>query len=324
MTSELVQNFADLHQGGAVADAGDEFRPRKDPDGKPTAHEGPAYLAAIDDHLYGDEPLGVYPLMPTTPPTVWWGAVDWDVDKDRNYPEHSLIHAANVTNVLDMYGITSFTEISRSKGVHLWVYAKEPVPAKTMRNALMAACSVVKAPVVEVYPKQIALSGKGFGNGIRLPYPRVGFHGKQVVRRGSWTLSVDEFVKEATAHRYPAPVFEELEELAPKVVTPSPMPTRRLSWAKRRRVGSVSQEILDRGPAMINGKVDRSKSMFTLAVGLLGAGWSHDEVIRTLSDWDARFARKFTDRPDADQRYAEMVAAADRRYRADQGVLHGT
>tara|TARA_B100000287_G_scaffold226069_1_gene213315 strand:+ start:907 stop:1878 length:972 start_codon:yes stop_codon:yes gene_type:complete len=323
MSSEIVEDFADLHQGGAVADAGDEFRPRKDPDGKPTAHEGPAFIAAVQDHLYGDYPLGVYPLLPTTPPTVWWGAVDWDVDKDRDYPEHSLIHAANVSNVLDMYGMVSFTEISRSKGVHLWVYAKEPVEAKTMRNALMAACLIVKAPVNEVYPKQVALSGKGFGNGIRLPYPNIGRPGKQIIRRGSWTLSLDEFVREAMNNRYPATKFEELTELAPKAVTPSPVPQRKLSW-RRKSIGRVSQGILDNGPAMIDGKVDRSKSMFTLAIGLVRAGYSQAEAISTLSEWDDRFARKFTDRPDAEQRYAEMVAAAERRHRADQGVLRGT
>lgn len=323
MSSEIVQDFADLHQGGAVADAGDEFRPRKDGDGNPTAHEGPAYIAAVDDHLYGDSPLGIYPLLPTSPPTVWWGAVDWDVDKDKDYPDHSLIHAANVSNVLDMYNMVSFTEISRSKGVHLWVYAKEPVEAKTMRNALMAACSVVKAPVVEVYPKQTALSGKGFGNGIRLPYPNIGRPGKQLIRRGSWTLSLDEFVREAMNNRYPISKFEELTELAPKAVTPSPVPQRKLSW-RRKSIGTVSQEILERGPAMIDGKVDRSKSMFTLAIGLVRAGYSQAEAISTLANWDDRFARKFTDRPDAEQRYAEMVAAAERRHRADQGVLRGT
>ena len=90
MSSEIVQDFADLHQGGAVADAGDEFRPRKDPEGKPTAHEGPAYIAAVEDHLYGDYPLGVYPLLPTSPPTVWWGAIDWDVDKAVSYTHLTL------------------------------------------------------------------------------------------------------------------------------------------------------------------------------------------------------------------------------------------
>lgn len=324
MSSDLIDNFAALHQGGAVADAGDEFRPRKDPDGKPTAHEGAAYIAAVHEHLFGDYPLGVYSLMPTSPATVWWGAVDWDVDPDKDYPEHSLIHAANVTQVLDMYGVVSFTEISRSKGVHLWVYASEQVEAKTMRNALMAACQVVKAPVVEVYPKQIALSGKGFGNGIRLPYPHIGRPGKQIVRRGSWTLSLEEFVSEAMNNRYPASKFEELTELAPKAVTPSPVPQRRFKWNKGQRLGHVSQEIMERGPAMIDGKIDRSKSMFTLAVGMVRAGYSQNQAVQALSDWDARWAHKFTDRPDAEQRYADMFAAAERRHRSTQGEFHGT
>jgi len=324
MSSEIVQDFADLHQGGAVADAGDEFRPRKDPEGKPTAHEGPAYIAAVEDHLYGDYPLGVYPLLPTTPPTVWWGAIDWDVDKDRDYPEHSLIHAANVSNVLDMYNMVSFTEISRSKGVHLWVYAKEPVEAKMMRNALMAACLIVKAPVTEVYPKQIALSGKGFGNGIRLPYPNMGRPGKQIIRRGSWTLSLDEFVREAMNNRYPATKFEELSKLAPKVVNPSPIPQKKTSWRPMRRLGPISQDIMDRGPAMIDGKIDRSKSMFTLAGGLCLAGYSHNEAAKILAEWDDRFAHKFTNRPDAQQRYMDIVAAADRSLRQHQGAFHGT
>ena len=79
----LVRDFALLHQGGATADAGDSFRPRKDGDGKPTGFQGHAFELAIEEHLYHDSPLGVYPLIPSDPPTVWFGLIDWDL---------SLIH----------------------------------------------------------------------------------------------------------------------------------------------------------------------------------------------------------------------------------------
>ncbi len=318
MSSEIVHRFAELHQGGGVADAGDNFRPRKDPNGNPTGFQGDAYLTYINEHLYGEDPLGVYPLI-GDPPTVMWGAIDWDIGD-----EYSLIHAANVTEVLKQQNIESFTELSRSKGAHLWVYAKEPVSAKLMRNSLMAACLIVKAGIDEVYPKQTKRPSGGWGNGIRLPYPGVGRVGRQLVRKGSWTLSLEEFVQQAWAARVSAEQLETLESLAPKIVPPSPIPTRRTSWKHKRVLKKISQDIWDNGPQMIDGKIDRSKSMFTLGIGLARSGFDIQETASQLSEWDARWGRKFTERPDAHQQYIDLATAARRRFETDQGTLNGT
>jgi hypothetical protein len=72
--------------------------------------------------------------------------------------------------VLRQVGVASHVERSRSKGYHLWVFFTEEMPAFDVRTGLMAACNVVGAPTKEVNPKQVELSDRGWGNGVRLPY----------------------------------------------------------------------------------------------------------------------------------------------------------
>ncbi len=309
----LVQNFARLHQGGATADAGDEFRPRKDPNGNPAGFSGQAFQTAIEEHLYHDLPLGVYPLVPEGTPTVWFGVVDWDAPRDPE-PERQ---AANVTTALKHFGVQAFTEVSRSKGFHLWIYAENPVPAQLMRNALTAACLLVDSPILEVYPKQVALSGKGFGNGIRLPYPSSALAGRQIMRLGPWTLTVQEFVKEAMASLVSTEKLEEIAALlpAPKPA-PSPVPRRRRSDLDKLPV--PVQEMLEHGP--LGG--DRSASLFTLACHLAGHGEPREAALPLIEQFDERWLQKFTTRPDRDRRYEEMFDKAIQQVSVTQQSLY--
>tara|TARA_Y100000385_G_scaffold291422_1_gene369318 strand:+ start:2747 stop:3697 length:951 start_codon:yes stop_codon:yes gene_type:complete len=301
MSRALAESFARLHQGGAVAD-GIEFRPRKDANDKPTGYFGEAYLVSVEEHLFADEPLGVYPLIPGEPPTVNFGVVDWDAPRD---PE-PLIQAANVTKVFDAFNVVAFTELSRSKGVHLWIYAAEPIEAKLMRDAMMAACLLVEAPVKEVYPKQISLTNKNFGNGIRLPYPAVSNPGRQVMRLNSWTLTLEEFCKYAEQNLVTREQLERIAAHLPKPqAPPSPMPLRRRRSDADKYPPDLQDQI-NNGPT----GTDRSDSLFTLACRLMQCGESKERSVALLSEWDDRWVRKFSDRQDKTQRYEEMCDSA--------------
>ena len=122
--AELVKRFAELHQGGAIADLyGGGVRPRKDAAGAPTGHNGASWYINVEAHLFGEEPLAVYPILRDAN-ELWFGAIDWDIgDND------SLVHAYNVEQALAYLDINSFVEMSRSKGVHLWIYVDQPVKA---------------------------------------------------------------------------------------------------------------------------------------------------------------------------------------------------
>lgn len=181
MPDSLVVEFANLFQGRTDAvgtEAGGCIR---------LPGEW-AVQRAIDLHLGhgGKDAIGIYPmrLFPMAKATgsgefvraedatneaewrVHWGCIDFDEGE-----EISLVHARNVRTALQQLGLTSWIERSRSKGFHVWLFADEWVPARTMRRALLAACQLVDAPTKEINPKQEELNDDQLGNYVRLSHP---------------------------------------------------------------------------------------------------------------------------------------------------------
>lgn len=114
------------------------------------------------NHLTGGAGIGVYPAVPSNPPFCVWGCSDIDVE--------DLGAARLLQRTLEMANVPSFVERSRSKGYHVWVFADQPVPAETMRRALLVAHQVADYPAREVNPKQSDVSAHKVGNYVRLPY----------------------------------------------------------------------------------------------------------------------------------------------------------
>ena len=75
----------------------------------------------------------------------------------------------------------------------MWVFFQEAMPATDVRNGLLAACEIVEAPAKEVNPKQTELTGKGWGNGVRLPYPAGRQTGRNVILSGGEEMDVESF-----------------------------------------------------------------------------------------------------------------------------------
>lgn len=100
-------------------------------------------------HLYYTGSVGVYPMVDNK---VHWGCVDIDLG------EEMLAMAQNLQTVLAFYKLTSWIEKSKGKGFHIFVFANDWVPAKTMRRALIVACEIAGVPPTEVNPKQEELS----------------------------------------------------------------------------------------------------------------------------------------------------------------------
>jgi hypothetical protein len=137
----------------------------------------PVTILTYRQHLHKGPYIGIYPMLPSiarlTPNgaedagwSVCWGCVDFDEGD-----EPSLIHAQNLTALLGRLGVQAWIERSRSKGYHVWVFASEWVPARTMRRALLWATEAVGAPTREVNPKAEELQPGQLGNYVRLPYP---------------------------------------------------------------------------------------------------------------------------------------------------------
>lgn len=288
-----VEDFAELHKGGFIANVAKGVKPLTRQGNYVEAY-GEEYEDLIKKHLEGDANIGVYPLWQKN--GVWmvnWGAVDLD-DGDI-----SDVHANNLQKLLTKMGIVSWKEPSRSKGYHVWVYLQAPMAASLVRKALIGACRIVDVPVREVYPKQESLEKDSIGNCLRLPYPGGRTPGKQEVEGYSW----QKFAKEALENRtLPAT----LRKLLPLHAATEP---KKLKYVDRgfRLDGEflgLAKELWEKSEYE-----DRSKALFGFATSLI---WQEFTFEATL-DWVRRFddrLEKFTDRPDRERQLRNLVERA--------------
>ena len=288
-----VEDFAELHKGGFIANVAKGVKPLTRQGDYVEAY-GEEYEELIKKHLEGDANIGVYPLWQKNGGwMVNWGAVDLDDG------EISYVHAANLQKLLTKMGITSWKEPSRSKGVHVWVYLQAPMAASLVRQALIGACRIVDVPNREVYPKQISLEKGSIGNCLRLPYPGGRTPGKQEIEGYSW----QKFTKEALLNRTPPAI---MRKLLPLHAATEP---KKLKYVDRgfRLEGEflgLAKELWEQ-----NEHEDRSKSLFGFATSLI---WQEFTIDATL-DWVRRFddrLQKFTGRADRERQLRNLVERA--------------
>lgn len=149
-------------------------------------------------HLEGVRGIGVYPAVPVAggDPFCVWGCSDIDVE--------DLSAARLLQRTLEVAGITSYVERSRSKGYHVWVFADGRVHAEDMRRALLVVHQVADYPAREVNPKQSDVSATKVGNYVRLPYLG-GLCGtperRVILDEHDNPMPLDDFVADALATR---------------------------------------------------------------------------------------------------------------------------
>ena len=134
-------------------------------------------------HLQGTATLGVYPVRADQ--TVLFGALDIDVRKsalttDGANPsmttqlrEMVQADARRLARQFDQLHLPVYVEESGYKGVHLWIFFAEPVPAASVKRFLEAVVGRVGPPSPElqweVFPKQDQVAEDQLGNLIKLP-----------------------------------------------------------------------------------------------------------------------------------------------------------
>ncbi len=317
--SQVVFDFTLLFRGGKVAidDPADSkgFRPWQTDDGGFIPADGKGFIEIIEDHLLCGPHVGVYPLFQLGPYfKVYWGCVDWD-----SGPEESLVHARNVHEALRQLDVVSHVERSRSKGFHLWVFFTEAMPAHAVREGLFAACDVVGAPTKEVNPKQVELSDRGWGNGVRLPYgvnrQRGGFNEMMNPNATISMIPVHAFTKNAMATLVTPEAWEAVTALySPPEALPGAeeMPEPAMEVVSLRGLSAV---IRKNGPRCTSDKPhgDRSATLFSLACAMIREGYELNVVAGELEGADRDWGGKYARRPDGRQRLWTMVVAAKKQ-----------
>lgn len=110
-------------------------------------------------HLHGRARLGIYPLLPD-------GSTRFLV-LDFDGPDAEMA-ARKVYDKAQHYGLPFVWEISKSRGVHLWLFFSEPVSARDARRIAHTVLSETRVRS-EIFPKQDNLPQKRLGNFIWLP-----------------------------------------------------------------------------------------------------------------------------------------------------------
>ena len=233
--------------------------------------------------------IGIYPVMPDN--TVWWGCVDIDTGTKPGalYEtwEDAWQHSLLLKRVLAALNIKSWIERTRSRGAHLWVFATEPVPAATMRRALLAAHQIAGLSQKEVNPKQEELAPGKIGNYVRLPYPYRGIN-QYVIEPDIHipeALSLDEFVGRAYDNRATPETLDNAADLYADIPVVASRPSSCFDTTAIRKRSAYVAALVQNGPL----NKDRSAFLWLVA--------------RTLSEAEVPFAEAW-----------EVICEADRRW----------
>lgn len=255
------------------------------------------------DHLQGDELIGVYPLLPYK--SNWycvWGCSDIDVD--------DLDSARNLQMAFGLKGITSWVERTR-KGYHIWVFADSLVPGAIMRRAFLAAHQAINYPAKEVNPKQES-AGSGFGNYVRLPYPKAieGLFGAErvILDDNDQPMPFTDFLNEALNTRATTAQLESIASLWKPPTRTHVVHAEATADVRQylHKAGAIPYVIWRDGPMEGN---DRSSTLFRLACKLRDGGSTPQEAYAILKSADERWG-KFYLRPDGDQEIIKIVESS--------------
>lgn len=146
----------------------------------------PMTAEVVRKHLAGTWTIGQYLLRQDN--TVDFAAFDLDaaatvVERSRSDTELQSRVAdemrramAAIRDTGSDIGIEFHFERSGRKGVHAWLFFAEPVSAAEARTLLEHVAGCLPLPgkycTMEIFPKQTHVTGKGFGNLIKLPLGR--------------------------------------------------------------------------------------------------------------------------------------------------------
>ncbi len=136
----------------------------------------------LEDHLKGAKTYGIYLLCSDS--TVKTAVIDVDLvaryrhgklsSRDlQKIKREGLWVITRLREVCKEKGLGPLIEFSGGKGFHFWFFFDPPIQAGHARRILNRFVSELRGDVsafgFEVFPKQETLTGKGFGNLVKLP-----------------------------------------------------------------------------------------------------------------------------------------------------------
>jgi len=145
------------------------------------------------NHIEGKISIGIQPCR--LDKTAQFACIDID---PTNYADFKV---ENYLTLFEKYKLPLIPLLSKSGGLHCYVFLKEPIPAADLIEALKAFLLPLELkPNTEIFPKQKELKedDKGNikpGNFINLPYYNNGKTTRYAVDKNNSKLSLEEFIK---------------------------------------------------------------------------------------------------------------------------------
>lgn len=155
-----------------------------------TSRKGQISDFDIKEHLYGNkQSVGVIPLREDN--TVYFGVIDLDIVGSVSL-KHSIEDIEKKVKENDLPLLPCW---SKSKGIHLYLFLKEPVEADFVVKKLKNWATSLGYSGAEVFPKQVKrASERDIGNAINLPY----FNSEKTTRycvKDGKPLTLEEFLE---------------------------------------------------------------------------------------------------------------------------------
>jgi hypothetical protein len=235
-------------------------------DGKAFIKRQPVTDNLWEDHLAGKDPaLGVIPINEDN--MCKWGCIDVDV--------YNVDHLVLMRNIKG-FSFPLVTFRSKSGGAHLFLFAKEFIPASLMQSKLKAMADALGYAGSEIFPKQteILVERGDTGNFLNLPY-HGGVRGlRYAMKAGGEAASLESFY---SIYDEWAQTREEIEQIT----------------VKETKV----EEAFEQGPPCLNrlategfGEGSRNNSLFNIAV----------YCKKAFEDWEnqvGQYNQKYMDPP---------------------------
>lgn len=162
------------------------------------------------EHLAGKRPLGIIPIAEDS--SCSWGAVDVDDYSMDQLDVIKRVEAAKLPLVPCQ---------SKSGGLHLFLFAKSPVPAAIMQATLKAIAAKLGVADSEIFPKQVSVDTErgDLGNWMIMPYYGDTFNGRlqeQIgIKATGLPMTVTEFLDFAESRRVDNEKMQELQKIRP-------------------------------------------------------------------------------------------------------------
>lgn len=186
-----------------------QWLPKEADPNKSSMTEKRAYdTADFKNHFSGRRGIGIVPIMDDA--TCMWGAIDID-----NHGQDSDLDIAAIEKRVTELGLPLIACRSKSGGVHLFLFGREPLRAAQVHSILKKWAADLKVEGVDcIFPKQTRLEfnnegGRALGNWINLPYFDAERTVRYAVERGE-RMSLELFLTSAETRAVNAHQLDQL------------------------------------------------------------------------------------------------------------------